>query len=238
MPAMPRISRGFLRTDAESLAAGLLGQRLVRVLPGGERLSGIIVETEAYVGVIDRASHAFAGRRTARNESMYAQAGTAYVYFTYGMHWCFNIVCGRVDEPLAVLVRALEPVEGIERMRERRTRPGVDPPGDTALCSGPARLCQALAIDRSFNGIDLTRDARLFLARANGVRPTESDVACSARIGVGGAGEWADAPLRFYLRENPHVSRGGPVAGGRARAERATVSAPARRPSGRGRAKR
>ena len=109
---MDRIPRSFLAVDPEKLARRLLGQRLVRTLGDGTRLAGIIVETEAYLGVRDRAAHSFGGRRTPRNESMFARPGTAYVYFTYGMHHCVNVVCGRRDEPVAVLIRALEPVEG------------------------------------------------------------------------------------------------------------------------------
>src|SRR5262245_61693000 len=116
-----RLSRRFFSRDSETLAHALLGKKLVRVLQNGERLAGIIVETEAYVGVIDRASHPFGGRRTPRNESMYGRAGTAYVYFTYGVHHCVNVVCGRENEPVAVLLRALEPVEGLEAMRRLRS---------------------------------------------------------------------------------------------------------------------
>lgn len=105
---------------AEELAPALVGMVLVRVLESGERLSGRIVETEAYLGVKDRAAHSYGGRRTARNEAMYARAGTAYVYFTYGMHFCVNVVCGREDEPVAVLLRALEPLEGLEAMARNR----------------------------------------------------------------------------------------------------------------------
>src|SRR5690606_26066686 len=117
---MARLLLRDYATDSIALARRLLGCRLVRVLDDGVRLTGVIVETEAYCGAADLASHAVGGRRTARNEAMYAKAGTSYVYFTYGMHFCFNVVCGEVDVPLAVLVRALEPVEGIGEMKRRR----------------------------------------------------------------------------------------------------------------------
>jgi DNA-3-methyladenine glycosylase len=201
-----RIGRKFFQTDSVTLAKRVLGQRLVRVLPDGSRLSGLIVETEAYLGLPDRASHAFGLRRTARNEAMYREGGTAYVYFTYGMHFCFNIVCGRVDEPLAVLIRALEPREGLDEMRVRRSGKTGNLP-DSGLCSGPAKLCQALEIDRRLNGIDLVHDERLFLERARRTGLTDNCLLNTPRIGVGYAQEWALRPLRWLVRDNPHVSR-------------------------------
>lgn len=205
-----RATRDFFRTDARTLARRLLGQRLVRVLDSGERLAGLIVETEAYVGVRDRASHAFAGRRTSRTETMYAQAGTAYVYFTYGMHNMFNVVCGEMDEPVAVLVRALRPTEGLASMRSRRSRAGVAPSRirETELCSGPGKLCSALAIDRSLDRTDLVADGRLFIERARGEPLPPARLRRTPRIGVDGAGEeWASAALRWHVRNDPHVSR-------------------------------
>lgn len=200
-----RANRTFFNTDSKSLARALLGQHLVRVLDGGSRLAGRIVEVEAYTGVKDRASHAFGGRRTPRNESMYAQPGTAYVYFTYGMHWCMNVVCGQIDEPVAVLIRALEPTEGLELMRLHRSAGSRQGRvlRDTDLCSGPARLCDALEIDRRLNGIDLTSDDRLFIER---VRGKVGKVRTSPRIGIGNAGAWTARKLRWYLAGNPHVS--------------------------------
>lgn len=192
------------------MARGLLGARLVRVLDDGTRLAGIIVEAEAYLGVHDRASHAWNGRRTPRNEAMYGRPGTAYVYFTYGMHHCFNVVCGREGEPAAVLVRALEPVEGLEKMRELRA-PGLkrapDDVDEAQLCSGPGKLCRALAIDRQLTGADLTRDRRVFVERPKTRALDDEQVGNSPRIGIGFAGAWAREPLRWFVRGNPHVSR-------------------------------
>ncbi len=210
--AAPRCARRFYATDSETLARRLLGQTLVRILDDGTRLAGVIVETEAYAGVIDRASHAWNGRRTARNEAMYGPAGAAYVYFTYGMHFCFNVVCGREGVPLAVLVRALEPVEGLETMRRLRGRGRDMKMTDTDLCSGPGKLCQALAIDRSLCGIDLTAHPRIFVERT-GRRLHEEQMSNTPRIGIGFAGDWANRPLRWFMKGNPHVSR-GPMAGG------------------------
>lgn len=204
-----QLQRRFYARDAESLAPALLGKLLVRVLSDGARLSGRIVETEAYIGVHDRASHAYHGRRTDRNESMYANPGTAYVYFTYGVHHCFNIVCGQLNEPVAVLVRALEPVDGIETMRALRAASSSvrrSPLKITDLCSGPGKLCQALAIDRTLDRADLTRSESLFLDARSTERIPELAMNISPRVGIQSSGEWASKPLRWSIRNNPHVS--------------------------------
>ncbi|GJQ29937.1 MAG: DNA-3-methyladenine glycosylase [Phycisphaerae bacterium] len=198
-----RLGRDFFAVSAVRLARRLLGQRLVRVLPGGQRLAGIIVETEAYVGTRDRASHAFAGRRTPRNESMFGPAGLAYVYFTYGMHHCFNVVGAREGVPEAVLVRALEPTEGLASMRRRRR---LAPNAAThAVCSGPAKLCQALGIDRAQDGVDLCASTVLWIEPAPPIRRAVR----TPRIGIAFAGEWAGKPLRFLVPGSFHVSPGG-----------------------------
>ncbi len=183
-----RLSRRWFARDASTIARALLGCRLVRVLDGGERLAGTIVETEAYVGIEDRASHAYAGRRTPRNEAMYARAGTAYVYFTYGMHHCFNVVCGKPDEPVAVLIRALEPTIGLEEMRSRR--PGRS---DRELCSGPGRLAEALGISLSQSGRDLLEPPFTLLSRPEEWR---EEILTGPRIGISKA---VDQPWRFCL---------------------------------------
>jgi len=187
-------------------------------LGDGTRLGGIIVETEAYLGIKDRAAHSFGGRRTPRNEAMYAQAGTAYVYFTYGMHFCMNVVCGKIGEPVAVLLRALEPVEGIEEMRANRSRrPRLSKLKDRNLCSGPGRLCEALAIGRELNGIDLVTSGTLFIEAGTTYGP--KDLVRTTRVGIANALEWTHRPLRWYLRTSEHVSvraKGGGGAGGKA----------------------
>lgn len=185
------------------MARNLLSTLVVRKVDG-DLLVGRIVETEAYVGPADLASHARAGL-TRRTAPMYGPVGHAYVYLVYGMHDCMNVVA-RAEEAVAgaVLVRALEPVAGVESMRARRGRVG-DP--DARLCSGPARLTQALAIDRRLNGHDLTSAADLWLAAGEGLRPAES-VDSGPRIGVDYAGaDWAGRPYRFWLTGNRSVSR-------------------------------
>ena len=205
MTDQTRLLRRFFRRDAPKLARGLLGHILVRRLADGRELSGRIVETEAYLGIPDKAAHTYGGRRSKRNASMWLDGGHAYVYFTYGMHWCFNIVAEREGRPSACLIRALEPAEGITAMRRRRSDRISRPLRDTDLCSGPAKLTEALGIDKHLDGTDLTTSDTLYLRRGRAVR--RERVAVATRIGVAYAEEWADKPLRFFIRGNPHVSR-------------------------------
>lgn len=203
-PAHP-LPVSFYRRPAEAVARELLGRYLVRELDG-ERLVLRLVETEAYLGAPDAASHAAGGRRTARNESLYLPGGYAYVYFIYGMHFCLNAVAGRRGEGGAVLLRAGEPVAGEERMRVLRGLVGRKArrvrPGDVA--GGPGRLCQALAVDRFFDGVPLYRGGLRILA---GEPAPAADIAAGPRVGVAYAREAAAWPLRFAIRGHPHVSR-------------------------------
>ena len=195
------LTRDFFARDTLTVARELLGCSLVRIR-GGARLSGRIVEVEAYVGEEDKASHASSGR-TVRNAPMYGPAGHAYVYLIYGVHHCFNVVTEREAFPAAVLVRALEPLEGLEEMRQRR---GGRP--DEQLTSGPGRLCEALAIDRSFDGADLCApDVRLFLESAEPL--CSSAVAIGPRVNVRGDTAARRAPWRLYLVGNRFLSRPG-----------------------------
>lgn len=193
----------FYRRPAEEVARGLLGRWLVREVPDAERLVLRIVETEAYLGAPDAASHAAGGRRTARNESLYLSGGYAYVYFIYGIHFCLNAVTGRWGVGSAVLLRAAEPLAGESWMRRQRALDGARVrPGDVA--GGPGKLCQALAVDRAFDGAPLYRGG---LRIAQGEPVVSDAVASGPRIGVGYAGEAAAWPLRFAERGNRHVSR-------------------------------
>jgi DNA-3-methyladenine glycosylase len=207
MPPLRPLPRSFYRRPAEEVARDLLGRWLVREVAGepGERLILRLVETEAYLGAPDRASHAWGGRRTPRNESLYLPGGHAYVYFIYGMHFCLNAVTGEADIGSAVLLRAGEPVEGEERMRENRGWVRAPRPGD--LAGGPGKLCQALAVGRDLDGVPLDR-APLWIARGEPVEAAE--IAAGPRIGVGYAGEAAGWPLRFMVRGNRHVSKPWP----------------------------
>lgn len=189
--------------DPITVARQLLGQRLVRVI-NRQRLAGTIVEVEAYLGTDDAAAHTYRGRRTARNAAMYLPGGHAYVYFTYGMHHCLNIVCGKANEGVAVLLRAIQPTEGLKQMH--RNRPSAKRESD--LCSGPAKLTQALAIDRSLNEIDMRASGSLFLERLRSRALPPSRILCTPRVGVGYAQEWADRPLRFLIKDTLWASGG------------------------------
>jgi len=160
------------------------------------RTAGRIVEVEAYVGPHDPASHAYGHRRTPRTEQMYGAPGTAYVYFTYGMHWCLNAVTEAEGYPAAVLIRALEPLAGLETMRRRR---GARTP-DRRLCAGPARLCEALAVTGALNGASLRRGA-LRVMRGS---PRPGVVVVGPRVGITQGADW---PLRFCLKGSLWLSR-------------------------------
>jgi DNA-3-methyladenine glycosylase len=183
----------FFERPADVVARELLGTTVVSTV-GGQRTAGGIVETEAYLGRDDPASHGYQDRRHAQNESLYGPPGTWYVYLSYGMHWCANLVCGPSGHASAVLLRALEPIDGIATMRLRR---GAVP--DRQLCSGPGRLCQALGITRTLDGAAMRRSS--VTVQAADARP---EVAASARIGITKAADW---PLRFAIDGSPWTSR-------------------------------
>jgi DNA-3-methyladenine glycosylase len=221
-------------TPTVDVARALLGTTLWRELPDGTRLAGRVVETEAYLGLTDPAAHSFHGRRTARVASMYLPAGHAYVYRIYGLHHCLNVVTGDASRPEAVLIRALAPLTGLERMRRHRgfADRGGDPddgadarhvgpgaPGDVALCSGPAKLVQALAIGPGLDGHPLDRPP-LWLEVGPPVGAGE--VAVGPRVGLSERVASQAWPLRFWVRGEPNVS-----------ARRAGLSADARTPASR-----
>jgi DNA-3-methyladenine glycosylase len=189
----------YTRTNVVTVARDLLGKLLVVPANNGERVSGIIVETEAYRGPLDRAAHSYGGRRTKRTEPMYGIGGTAYVFFVYGMYYQFNVVTNAAGTPHAVLIRAVEPVEGIELMRKRRHGQP-----DRNLTKGPGKLCIALGIDRRLDGEDLLGD-RVWLESGRAV--ARSKIASGPRIGIDYAGEWITKPWRFWIKDNPFVSR-------------------------------
>ena len=187
------------RPGVVAVARALLGKILVTVMDG-ERTSGRIVEVEAYNGVGDRASHAWSGRRTRRTEVMFGPAGVAYVYLIYGIHHLFNVVTNKRDVPHAVLVRALEPLEGIPVMLERTGKKTAD----HTLTRGPGNLSRALGLHVSDTGTSLLGD-RIFIAD-DGWRPRRAEVVATPRIGVDYAGKDAALPYRFYVRGSVFVS--------------------------------
>lgn len=195
-----KLSREFYRrSDVLTVSKELLGKLLVVPGSDGKRISGKIVEVEAYRGPEDRASHAYGGRRTKRTETMYNPGGVAYVYFVYGMYYQFNVVSGVEDIPHAILVRALEPVEGLDIMRARRhSHP------DHNLTNGPGKLCIAMGIDRQLDGADLLGD-RVWLEDFEKISPRR--IARGPRIGIDYAEEWITKPWRFWIRDNRFVSR-------------------------------
>ena len=197
-----RLSREyFLTEDTTAAAKAILGKLLVVPDQNGNRVSGMIVEAEAYGGITDRAAHSYGGRRTARNEVTYGLGGHAYVFFVYGMYFQLNVVLGPAEHPHVLLIRAVEPVEGIEVMRTRRG----ESMKDTNLTSGPGKLCIALGIDRSFNGEDLVEGSRIWIEDQRSL--TEDEIAIGKRIGIDYAGEDADLPWRFWVKGNQYVSK-------------------------------
>lgn len=191
-----KISRPFYEQPTLEVARQLLGKYLIRKHPDGKTV-GRILETEAYVGPQDLACHASRGR-TARTEIMFGPAGHAYVYFIYGMYYCLNIVTEEKDHPSAVLIRALEPVEGIELMKARRRTET-----HRNLASGPGKLCQAFAIDKFLNGADIC--GGVLYVEDRGERAPK--ILATPRVGVDYAGKWKDKPWRFLIRGNEFVSK-------------------------------
>ncbi|HEX6179546.1 MAG TPA: DNA-3-methyladenine glycosylase [Thermoanaerobaculia bacterium] len=189
----------FYLQDTVTVARELLGCVLWRRI-GRTLLAGRIVETEAYLGANDAASHARRGLRSERNASMYLHGGHAYVYFTYGMHWCLNVVTQEEDTAEAVLLRAVEPVKGIEEMRKRRPKAKRD----FDLTNGPGKICMAMDIDRKLDGERLDGD-RLYITRRD-MELGRDDIAVSPRIGIDNSGDAAAWPLRFFVRGNRYVS--------------------------------
>ena len=195
------LQRPFYEREIIKVAKELLGKVLVHESAPGTT-AGRIVETEAYRGPEDRAAHSYGGRRTGRNEVMFGRKGVSYVYFIYGMYYCLNVTAGDVPEkPEAVLIRALEPVEGQDIMARRRGTAG----GKSAdLTNGPGKLCMAMDISLAQNKKDLTAPP---LYIKNAPSALRENIGETTRIGVDYAGEWKNKPWRFYLKGNKFVSR-------------------------------
>jgi DNA-3-methyladenine glycosylase len=197
MPSSRKLPRSFYSRSTLQVAQDLIGKVLVRDFEG-LLLSGKIVETEAYVGPHDLACHASKGH-TPRTSIMFGPAGYAYVYMIYGFYFCLNVVTERKGYPAAVLIRGVEPLESLDFMRKLRN----NPERDTNIASGPGKLCRAMSIDKRLNGEDL-------LGRTLWIEDRKLDsgpILSSPRVGVDYAGEYKDKPWRFFLANNPHVSK-------------------------------
>lgn len=197
---MKKVSLSFYkRKEVVTIARELLGKIIVTRFEG-QLTSGKIVETEAYAGVTDKASHSYAGKRTAKNEHMYWPAGTAYVYICYGMHHMLNIVTNDKEIPEAVLIRAIEPLEGTQTMLQRTGK--IKP--DKTLTRGPGNVGKALGIFKHHSGLHLL-DEEIYLLD-DGKKIPDEQIGISKRIGVESAGSDALLPYRFYIKGNPYVS--------------------------------
>ena len=196
---MEKLRESFFQRETVQVAEALLSCILVRVTDKGQVLKGRIVETEAYLGLQDDSCHSFGGRKTKRTEVMYRPGGIAYVYFTYGMHYCFNIVTEGVENPCAVLIRALEPLLGIQKMSQNRSQKNIQ-----NLTTGPAKLCQAMEICKKLNGESLEGD-QLYIEKGSGV--LKKEVVVTARVGLSPIASACYHPLRFYIKDNAFVSK-------------------------------
>lgn len=189
----------YLRNDVVQIGQELLGT-VLNTRIGNKITSGTIVETEAYCGSIDRASHAYPSRLTNRNKIMFEEGGKAYVYLIYGIHYLFNIVTNQSNMADAILIRAIEPVAGLDTMMQRRRKNSMK-----RLTSGPGILSEAMGIDKSFYGEDLTGN-RVWLEYAP-ENPEKIQIIKTTRIGVDYAGDDAKLPWRFYIKDNPWISK-------------------------------
>lgn len=192
-----KLTRDFYERDALEAAKELLGKYIVRVTEEGTTV-GKIVEVEAYMGPLDAAAHTFNGKRSERTEVAFGPGGHAYVYLIYGMYNCFNIVTNVVEKPEMVLIRAIEPVEGIEIMKKRRKTENL-----RNLCSGPGKLCQAMDITRKLHGMDLCGDNFYLL---DNERISEKNILSTPRINIDYAGEAKEYPWRFLIKDNKFIS--------------------------------
>lgn len=201
---MKKLTRAFYNKESILVAKKLLGKVLVHET-GGQKLAAKIVEAEAYMGVEDKAAHSYGGRRTDRVEIMYGGPGFSYIFMIYGMHCCFNIVTNEKEKPQAVLIRAVEPLEGIEWMAQRRfgkVYAQLTKNQRKNLTNGPGKLCYALSLDRSLNGIDLCGN-KIYV---ESVKNENFNIVTTKRIGIDYAEEAKDYPWRFYIEDNEYVS--------------------------------
>lgn len=192
------LPHSFYQRSTEAVAQELLGKKLCRELPNGKMLSGYIIETEAYMGLLDKGCHSFGGRKTSRTQVMYEHGGVAYVYLIYGMYHCLNAVSSIKDHPEAVLIRALEPCDGVDwmKIKSRVTQ-------EQKILNGPGKLCKVFEIDKNLNAHDLTQKP-LWIEEGKNI--SSSQVVCSPRINIAYAEEWISKPLRFSVKDSPYIS--------------------------------
>jgi DNA-3-methyladenine glycosylase len=201
---MKKLCREFYNRDTITVAKELIGKVLVHEL-NGQKIAGKIVETEAYLGVEDKAAHSYGGRRTQRVEVMYGKPGFSYVFIIYGMHYCFNIVTREEGVPQAVLIRALEPVNGLNIISFNRFKvpySKITKSQMKNLTNGPGKLCNALAINKDFNKLDMCGNS-LYIEESNDYN---FEIVASKRIGIDYAEEYRDVLWRFYIKDNMYVS--------------------------------
>lgn len=202
---MGKLERSFFARNTLTVAQELLGKILVHQIEG-TTLKGMIVETEAYLGLSDKAAHSYSGKITKRVETMYKQPGTAYVYFIWGMHYCLNLITAKEGVPEGVLIRAIEPIENIEQMvfnRFNKRTEELTSYQKRNITNGPGKLTQAMKIDGSLNNTDLCKD---ILYVEEGLAKTFK-IQTAKRIGIDYAQEAIDYPYRFYIKDNPYVSK-------------------------------
>lgn len=201
---MKKLEREFYKKPSVQLAQDLIGKILVRNI-NGQKISGRIVEVEAYMGIEDKAAHSYAGKRTKRTEIMFGISGMLYVFLIYGMYNCVNIVAGELDEPQAVLIRAIEPIDGLDQMSFNRYGKSYEElfkKERLNITNGPGKLCMAMGIDKSSNGVDLCQGN--FFIEADEYK---AEIISSKRIGIDYAEEAVDFLWRFYIKDNSFVSK-------------------------------
>ena len=201
------LSKSFYQRSAKTVALKLLGKTLVYQNKSGHYLSGMIVETEAYLGLNDPACHSFGGKKTSRNLHLYQDAGHTYVYLIYGMYHCMNFITGNTKTPEAVLIRAIEPLEGLSYMKKNRKGPSSKNKNPSYLTSGPGKLCQAFGFNLNHNKWNLTQKKSYPSIYVLDNKPISMKKICKThRIGIQNTGQAALWPLRFYIKNNNFVS--------------------------------
>ena len=192
----------FFLDKTKNVAKNLLGKKIIRIIDN-KKIVCRIVETEAYIGPMDKASHSFNNKKTKRTKTMYKKGGTIYIYLIYGMYYLLNIVTEKKDYPSAVLIRAIEPINGIDLIKKNRS---IKSKKDIDLTNGPGKLTQALKIDKSLNGKRLSKRNKIYIEDSkNNIK--DIDIVKSKRINIDYAKEWKDKFLRFYIKDNKFISK-------------------------------